>query len=333
VLENVSFGMSSALELIRGERPDVMLLETWPILSYLPLVAVARSRGVPMVNYIKDIYPEAAVSAGVIGEKSLVSRVLHQLDTFVCHACSRNVVISERMRDEISQTRSLPDERVVVIKDWLDLEQIHPFEGKNTWRRRVGLPEDRFLCMFAGTLGHASGANILVDVAEELRGERVHLCCVGEGVLKEGMKQDAETRGLDNITLLPFQPREEVAEMQSSADVMLLITASGMGLSSVPSKFVTYMAVGRPTICAVQEQSDIGALVKKERLGFVVSPGSAEDLAGAILKASRMPEQELAAMGTRAKRTAEKQHSLSGAIEKFQRVFRDVVNDTQNVGG
>jgi colanic acid biosynthesis glycosyl transferase WcaI len=325
ILENVTFGLASAFALMVMRRPDVVLVETYPVLAYLPVLAVALARRIPMLNYVKDIYPEAAESAGVVRRGSLLSRVLAWLDGLVCSASARNIVISEGMRQFLARARGLPPERFKVISDWLDLFRIRPYPRPARWRGEVGIAADEFACMFAGTMGFASGADVLAETAELLAGEpKVRIVCVGEGVLKERMILEARQRKLANITFLPYQPRERVSEMQSCADVMLLTSAPDMGVSSVPCKLITYLAVGKPVICAVSRENDVARLVEENRLGVVVEPGSARALAEAIRSMRRLPAADLVAMGRRARRAALERHSLQAAAGSFRALFHEL---------
>ncbi len=318
VLENASFGLASAAALLAEVRPDVALVESWPVLAYLPLLAVARARGIPVVNYVKDVYPEAAVAAGVLPAGSRTARALARLDALICRSAARNVVISERQRDLLVQTRGLEPERCVIIPDWVDLAAIRPFEGPSSFRAEIGVPEGAFVGMFAGTMGLASGCDVLVDVAERLKGDpRIRLVCVGQGMLQAKMAEAKAARGLDNLVLLPFQPRERVSEVQSSADVMLLTSSPAMGASSVPSKLITYLAVGKPVICGVAQASDIADLVRGADVGQVVPAGDAPALAAALVALADSPREVREALGRRARQVAVERHSLASAVERF----------------
>lgn len=326
VLENASFGAASAVAAALTRKPDLIVLESWPILAYLPVLAVAKARGVPVINYVQDVYPEAAIAGGIVRADSAAARVLHRLHSWVCSVSSQNVAISPGMADMLAATRGVPRERFTVIPNWLDLSAIRPHEGPSTWRAENGIGADEFVCMFAGTLGYASGADVLVEVAERLRDvQRIRIVCVGDGVHKAAMADAIERRGLHNLTLLPFQPRERVAEVQSQADVMLLTTSADMGLSSVPSKLVTYLAVGRPVICAAAPDTDIARLVDDERLGATCRPGDPESLAAAIRQLADCSAESRADMAARSRETAVRSYSREAALAAFERLFADVL--------
>src|SRR5688572_28884424 len=139
ILENVTFGLGSAAALLVTSRPDIVVLETWPIMAAAAVVGQCALRGIPIVNYIKDIYPEAAAAAGVLGTGSKLASALMRLDRWVCHRADINVVISERAASFLSRSRGLPPEKVWSIPDWIDLTTIAPTAGGPAWRTEVGL--------------------------------------------------------------------------------------------------------------------------------------------------------------------------------------------------
>ncbi len=59
-----------------------------------------------------------------------------------------------------------------------------------------------------------------------------------------------ETEGLENVSLLPYQPYEDIAKVFSLGDVSLLISKKGIGSNSVPSKTWGYLAAGRPVLAS-----------------------------------------------------------------------------------
>ena len=325
VFENVTFGVGSAAALLAQSRPDVVVLETWPILAAATVVAECAARGIPVVNYIKDIFPEAASAAGLLQANSGLTSALMRLDRWVCHHADVNVVISERAAAFLARARSLPPAKVVSIPDWLDLTAIAPTDGGPAWRAELGLDLGERVFMFAGTMGHASRVDILVSVADKLKHHRsIRLVCVGQGVLKPGMAAEIERLRLNNLTLLPFQPRELLPDMQSAAYAMLLTTSAEMGLSSVPNKLITYLAMGKPVICAAPPETDAAALVREHDLGVVVPPENPAMLAEAIKWMAELDHARLAAIGQRARAIALDRYSLPSALARFDRLFADL---------
>jgi colanic acid biosynthesis glycosyl transferase WcaI len=138
------------------------------------------------------------------------------------------------------------------------------------------------------------------------------------------MEREIARRGLTNLVLLPFQPREKVADMQSAADAMLLTTSAEVGASSVPSKLITYLAVGKPVICAAPADTDIAALIRERQLGLVVPPEDPASLADAIRHMAALDAPERLEIGRRARAVALERYSLESALARFTRLFAEI---------
>lgn len=322
-LENVSFGMTSSLK-VPSNHPDLILLETWPIFAQMLVMFYAKLFNIPVINYIKDIYPEAAIASGILSQDSLISRILKYIDTTICRRSWQNVVISNTMYDYYIKSRGVDSSKVRILWDWLDLSSVYPVQVDSSWRSEVGIDKSDFVCMFSGTMGHASGADILVDVASLLREQKkIKIVCIGEGVLKERILSEKAKQSLDNLIVLPFQPRERVCEVQSSSDVLLLTASPTMGTTSVPSKFITYIAIGKPVICAAGQDSDLSQMVNTKKIGISVLPGSAELMANAIRRMIEMDTRERLEMGQRARAIALDKYSIDTAMRELTKLINE----------
>jgi colanic acid biosynthesis glycosyl transferase WcaI len=284
VLENLTFGCSSAMQALLRGKPDVLVISTWPFFAVGLAILLAKRWGVPAIYYVQDLYPEAAVEAGALRGNHWTTGVLMRLDRWFCLSSARVIVVSESMKELLSLRGQDLGARVTVIDNWIDGDEIKPAPASNLWRREHNIPAQVFLATFAGNLGLLSGADVLVDVATQLRDRPdIFLLCVGEGVLKEAMAAETAQRELTNLRFLPFQPRDRISEMQSAADALILTMRPGSGAASVPSKLITYLAVGRPVVCAAPPHSESHAIIRRSNAGINVPAGDAGAIADALL--------------------------------------------------
>jgi len=324
ILENLTFGLSAAWAAWRAGKPDVLIIETWPLVAVECAAVLARWWRVPYVYYMQDVYPEAALSAGYAQADGAFASMLQRWDARLCRQSGRVVAISDDMAELLIAGRHLSDSQITVIRNWQDAAEFTAHEGPVNWRAEQQIPSDRFVAMFAGTLGHVSGAEILVDVAEYLRTERdILVVCIGEGICKEKMQAEAGARGLDNIRILPFQPRERLVEVQRSADVMLLTMQKSAGNTSVPSKLVSYMAAGRPVICAAGRDTSVSRVVEESGSGVVVPSGDAAAIAQAVVDLSRN-RGKAEQMGHRSRSYFEQHLTLDRAHQQFAELLAEL---------
>jgi colanic acid biosynthesis glycosyl transferase WcaI len=332
-LSHLSFGLIAALRLLFEKKPDVIVTDMVPVISSPFIVFLAKFLRIPVVNYIQDLFPEAVESAGMIPHQGVAARIALALDALTCKAADANIVISESFRKALLSSRGVPDNKIFTLHNWIDGSEIRPTNRLNQWRAQAGIPHDRFIAMFAGTLGIVSGAEVLVDVALELNASKVHdvlIICIGEGVLKETMIRRSESLGLDNIWFLPFQPGAALSEVQSTADVFLLTMDKSQANSSVPSKLVTYLAIGRPVVCATDKDSAVAETVARANCGHVVPPGDAKAIAAKIVYLKKN-NRERSYLGTCGRSFFEEYYDMPAAMKKFDVLLSRLSRIPENV--
>src|SRR5260221_380759 len=175
------------------------------------------------IAFLSAVYAPEREPAAVMAAQ-LVDRWIqdgHQVDVYCPFPNRPEGSLRRGWRRRLHQVDSRADlgDRVAVIGNWIDADEIRPMRAGNVWRQEHGIPAQVFLATFAGSLGMVSGADVLVRVAEHLRHRRdIFLVCVGEGVLKDKMAEETARLGLTNLRFLPFQPRNRISQMQSAAD-------------------------------------------------------------------------------------------------------------------
>jgi len=326
LLENITFGLSGTWAALREGRPDLIIIETWALFAVSFSALLARLWRVPYLYYVQDLFPEAAEQAGLLRPDGALARIFRSWDRSLCLHSASTIVISEKMRSLLAANRRLPLDVFSVVSNWVDESAFPVWKGESEWRRSLGIPDQTFVALFAGTLGHVSGAEILVEVAQILREHQdVLLLCVGEGVRKEVMVAEASRLKLTNIRFLPFQPSDRVPEVQSSCQAALLTMHPNHSDSSVPSKLISYLAASRPVICAAQADSTVGQVVRDSRAGIVVPPGDAHAIAKAILQLKCDPDLQ-AQMGFDARRHFENHFTLEQAHRRFGTLLESMAN-------
>jgi colanic acid biosynthesis glycosyl transferase WcaI len=325
ILENLTFGLSATWAVWREPKPDVILVETWPLACVQLLACLAHLLRVPWLYYVKDISPEAAEGIGLIARNGALARFCRFWDRSLCMSSIRVIVISQSMCDLMASTRRLPNELFTVIADWIDPSGFVPQAVYNTWRREQSIPDDAFVAMFGGTLGQVSGVEVLVEVAALLRDRpNILILCIGEGVRKQQMIARCRSLGLDNIRFLPFQPKERVAEVQGAANVTILTVRPGYSDASVPSKLISYFAAGRPVICAAPSGSSVARIVSEVGAGIVTKPGDTTALARAIVEFAA-DSARAEGMGRAAREYFEQHFTLDRAYRQFSATLKETV--------
>lgn len=283
---------SYLLSSLRAPRPRVVIsFDGYPLLGPLTSILIARMFGAKAITVIYDLYPDIAVELGKLRNPKFIA-LARALENLIYRLSDRIVVLSEGFRNTLIREKAVEAHKVAVIPVWLDERAIAPGSRDNPWRREAGIPPEKFVVLYAGTIGLVSGAEVILEAAKRLAGRAdIVFLLVGDGYGKELVQARAQELGLENIKFLPFQPRRYLADLQATADVSLVTLAPGRGRTSVPSKVLGYMAAARPVIASVDPESGTAAMIRQAACGLVTPPGDGEALAQAISYYLEDPER------------------------------------------
>ncbi|WP_251106821.1 glycosyltransferase family 4 protein [Alloacidobacterium dinghuense] len=312
--ENLSFGISSGLRTLLCKRPDVIYSNTWPIFATGIVAIIARLRGIPLVLSVQDAYPESLESQERSSTRQWLYRLLKRMDAATSRSAAQIVVISDRFRRLYAEERGIEADRLHVIPNWGKEDFIATDTSRAlAFRRRLGIADDAFVAVYAGNVGMASNAEMLVDVFDRLKNHRkLFLVIAGDGSRLPTCREEIERKQLDNVIIHSPWKVEETGSVLQMADVLLLPTKRSQSLSSIPSKLISYLLSARPVIAAVLPESDTALTLLATGAGWVVDPDSSEIIAHAIIRASGRSKDTLNQMGA-----AGREYALHNLTREF----------------
>lgn len=306
-----SYYLLAAVGALRLPRPDVVIAETDPpLLGLLGSALKARWR-CAFVYYCQDIYPDITDVSGALRNPLLLA-LLARANRRAYASADRIVVLGDDMRRRLLQ-KGVATEKITVLPNWVDCDAIRPL-ASNPFRAQFG---DAFVVMYSGNLGLSQQLETLLDAARQLRDDkRVLFVFIGEGARKAWLQESARRDGLHNVRFFPYQPKERLSESLGAADLHLIPLQAGAAGCLVPSKVYGILAAGRPFVAMMEDGTDVAALAREFRVGFVSPPGNVSRLVEAIHEAVANPA-ELAAMGSRARALAEQRFHRPLLTQQF----------------
>jgi glycosyltransferase involved in cell wall biosynthesis len=316
LIDYLSFYPAVFFALLGLLRPgDLAVAKTDPPLLSLPVWLAARLRGAALVNWLQDLFPEAAAALGIRAAQGPAGRLLAGLRDFTLRQAAANVTPGRRMAEDLSK-RGIP--RVETLPNWADGEAIRPLAADaNPLRAEWGL-EGRCVAAYSGNLGRAHESATWLAAAEILRGEPgIAFLFIGGGHGYGLLREEAARRGLDNILFKPYQPRERLGLSLTLPDVHLISLLPELEGLIVPSKFYGALAAGRPVAFVGAEDGELAREIARHGCGARFAPGEAQALAGFLLRLSREPGSRRA-MGENARAAFEREFDLAGTARRWR---------------
>ncbi|HEX9117323.1 MAG TPA: glycosyltransferase family 4 protein [Anaerolineae bacterium] len=302
-------------------RPDVIVTPSPPLTIGLSAWILAGFYRAPFIYNVQELYPDVAVSLGALKNRYLIG-LLQRLERFVYAKAARITTIAPRMRGRILE-KGVPPQKVELIPNFVDLEDMPPAPKDNAFSRRYGV-HDKFLVSYAGNMGVPQGLDKFVDAAAILRDESgIHFMLLGNGSEKDALEQRAAGYGLANLQILPYQPYSLMPDIYGASDVCLVAQAAETGCDAVPSKVYRIMACGRPVLAVTDLTSDLAALVTGVRCGAAIQAGRAEALAEAIAAAYRN-QDAWRAMGERGRQHVVQNYTRPAVTGQYYRLIQNL---------
>jgi glycosyltransferase involved in cell wall biosynthesis len=250
----LGFTLSSSTAVLRERRPDIVIATSPPLNIAVPgvLAARARFRGARWVFEVRDLWPESAVTTGVMRREALLTRFLYRLERWACANADRINVLTPAFKDDLISRGLTTAGKVFFVPNGVDVDAFTPGSRDNEVRRALGWGDD-FVALYAGAHGRANALHQLIDAAAALKDQAgVRIVSVGDGPERIGLAQAVKARGLTNIQFIGSQPKSRMPWLVNAADAGLAVLQANPTFKTVyPNKVFDYMACARPTVLAI----------------------------------------------------------------------------------
>ena len=315
---HLSFMISSVL--LGGRRcgpADTVVVSSPTFFSIGAAWVLARMKRARLVVEIRDLWPAIFVELGVLTNHRLI-RLLERLELAAYAAADRVVVVSDGFRANLID-RGVPGDKVHTIRNGVILDRFDPGATADPRvRDRLGARAGDCLVLYLGTHGISHGLPGVAAAAARLAGEPVHFTFVGEGADKSRLRRRVAELALDNVTLLPGVPHEEVPGLLAAADICLVPLRDVPLFSTfIPSKMFEYLAAGKAVVGAVTGEA---AQILREAGAVVVPPEDSAALADAIRALAGDPQRRQA-MGRRGRSHVERSFDRVALAREYRQIL------------
>lgn len=267
-----------------ARRCDVLFVSSTPPIIGAMAGFVKKFNKLKFVYNLQDIFPDSLAGTGLAKKGGLLWKIGRVIEDFTYRNADKIIVISEDFKKNI-MAKGVPEDKIVVIYNWVDQNAVVDVpRSENILFDRYGLDRNKFYVTYNGNIGLTQNMDMLLEVAKSLEAnEDIHFVLVGNGAYLEQVKQIIKDRNVQNVTLLPFQPYEEISHVFSLGDVSLVISKPGVGANSVPSKTWSIMSASRPVLANFDE-NELKTIIEENHCGIFTKAGDKVAFTDAILR-------------------------------------------------
>lgn len=302
---------------------DLILTPSPPLTIGLSAWLLGLIHRVPFIYNVQEIYPDIAVSLGLLRNQHLIKE-MERLERFVYSRAQAVVVISEWFRRRLLAKGVSPG-KLIVIPNFVDTEFMQPGERCNPFSAIHGF-DSQFIVLYAGNIGLTQGFETILAAARHLAHlSNLRFLIVGDGAHRTWLEEQLARDKLSNVILLPYQPRSVVPQLYASSDICLVPLKRGTAQETFPSKIYTIMAAGRPAVASADLDSELSWVVEKSRCGWAAPPDDVHALVSAI-EYAYYHREVLDEKGRNGRDYVLAHHSRQAVAMQYHRLIQQITN-------
>lgn len=278
---------------IKKFNPDVVLVSSLSILTFIYGVYLKRKLKVPLVLEVRDIYPLTLYEVGGYSKNHPFVKMLGWIERY---GYKNADLILSTLPNAVEHIESVVKRKVNFgfIPMGIDTDYFN-INVNDPTPEFVGMPGSFRIC-YAGTIGLSNALDTMFEAATEFESEQpeIKFVLIGDGPLKN-MYRDKYGQ-LKNVEFYDPVPKKDLQNYLSQMDILIHTYFNKpiykFGVS--PNKWIDYMLSSRPVLVALNGKKPI---VYEAGCGIFVQPEDKEALKAGILELYRKPANELTEMG------------------------------------
>lgn len=306
IANHTAFATSSLLSAGVTGGQDVVVAETPPLFTAGAAVVYARSKGIPLVAHVSDLWPSSAVELGALQNSRAVAAA-RRLEHWIYRSAAAITVPTRGMADTLAENPHAAG-KVSRMAPFIDLARFASMPCPHV--------DGPLRVLYGGTVGLAQGIDTLIDAAAIAGPDVVEVTIAGWGAEGDYAHERIAERGASNVRMLGTVPPEHVVELyeRSHAGVVIL-KDKPIFAGALPTKLYECMAAGRPVILSARGEA--ARVVTAAGAGVVVPPEDAPALAESFTRLRAQHSHSLAEMGERGRTYASQEASLESSVARW----------------
>lgn len=276
----------------------------------------AKIAGIPVVFTLRGVQTE---NYKFLLKHSFLFWPAILLDRFTINFADKVVAVSDELRILYIENEKIPSEKIITIKNAIDLEPFEMNYGAVCWRNKLCIQMNAIVVGTVGHLFELKGHECLIKAARIItqKFNNITFLVVGDGPLQNNLINKAKEYGISKQFIWCGSVKD-VIPLLSIMDIFVL-TSLTEGLSRA---LMESMAMGLPAVCSGID-GNLEAVVNGET-GFIFPVNDHSTLAEKLLlliKDDKLREK----MGARARVKVKEEFDMQNLARKYEELYMEII--------
>lgn len=261
---------------------DVIIATSPPLFVGYIAKRLATKFKIPYVFEVRDLWPESAISTGVL-TNPLIIKISYWLEKISYESAALINVLTPAFKKVLMERKGIEQAKIIYIPNAVDFSFSEGAKGIKVDQLNKIRVKYNFVAVYIGAHGVANHLDQLLDTAKLVKNENVAIVLIGDGMNKEALIRRAKAQQLENLFFIDSVPKREVYSYISQSDVGISCLKKNDTFKTVYSnKTFDYMACQTPIVMAIDGVSR--ELIEKADCGLYAEPENARDIADQLLR-------------------------------------------------
>jgi glycosyltransferase involved in cell wall biosynthesis len=281
ILNYASFTFSSFINGMRAEKPDIILATSPPFSGMASAWLVSKLRRVPLILDIRDIWPDSAVSVGMMSKGKLFNFLQWWEKKFYKKA-KKIIVNANGIGERLVKEKGVNSEKIEFLPNGSEIDIFDLNDNGEEINKKYNL-DNKFVVLFTGLIGLAQDPEVIIKSANLLKDkENIIFLIVGDGPKREPCLDLIKELNLKNVIMTGSKPRSEMPKFCARANVCLATHKEDKLFSDViSSKIFDYMGAAKPIV--INSEGEGSRIIEEADAGLKADIASPESLTEKIL--------------------------------------------------
>ena len=297
---------------------DLILSPSPPLTIGFLNLGLARLKGCKVVYNVQEIYPDILKM-----KEGLPLKLLRWMERKVYNGSDAVTTIDQVFHDTIVD-RFTDRRKLHIIPNFVDTELYHQYECRGVLDGKTFPDDDKIKVLYAGNIGFAQDWDPLLELAEQTQDVNAEYVIIGEGVRKTYLEEESRRRGLQNVRILPYQPRQLMPYILSYSDLNFIFMSPKMEGDGFPSKVYTIMACERPLLVVSGENTPIVNFLQGKGCAKLITNRSVAEMVSWMHRVNR---EELRAMGRNGLKTIQENYTKEIVTGMYADLAKELIGE------
>ncbi len=248
-----------------------------PLLSYVG-IKIALWKKIRFLYWTMDLQPELSIISGYLKPTSKAATSLQKRGDFIFKNSDTIITLDNYMNEHIKKRVGNRD-NIISVPVWPVMNEVYkgprlenPFRIENKFK-------DRIVIMYSGNHAVVHSLDTLIEVETRLKNDdRFLFVHIGSGIRLNDVIENKRKNNLENVVLLPYQPREKIHLSLGSSDIQVVVLGDGCVGYTHPNKIYGAMYIGKPILYIGPTPSHVSDVIGDIEGNLIVNHGEVESL-------------------------------------------------------